>query len=135
MSHKLWLIIYESFSGINLDKLLRLTILDLSKNKIESVDNLYVGNISILNLAQNKISNLSKLSRLLGTCWHQCRPWATLYYYLLKAGDLTTRDRFGEFEFERKWNKWNWRSLFFKSASDAPIAWFKRKWNYSNSWL
>lgn len=56
----------ELSDGINLDKLLRLTILDLSKNKIEAIDNLYVGNISILNLASNKISSLAKLSRLLG---------------------------------------------------------------------
>jgi len=52
---------------INLDRLLRLTILDLSNNNIESIDNLYVGNISILNLSQNGIKHLSKLSRLLGT--------------------------------------------------------------------
>ena len=51
---------------INLDRLLRLTILDLSNNNIESIDNLYVGNISILNLSQNRIKHLSKLSRLLG---------------------------------------------------------------------
>ena len=56
----------ELSDGINLDKLLRLTILDLSKNNIATIDNLYVGNISILNLAMNKISHLSKLSRLLG---------------------------------------------------------------------
>ena len=43
---------------INLDRLLRLTILDLSNNNIESIDNLYVGNISILNLSQNRIKHL-----------------------------------------------------------------------------
>lgn len=56
----------ELSDEINLDRLLRLTILDLSNNKIESIDNLYVGNISILNLSQNRIKHLSKLSRLLG---------------------------------------------------------------------
>lgn len=56
----------ELSDQINLDRLLRLTILDLSNNKIESIDKLYVGNISILNLSNNKIKHLAKLSRLLG---------------------------------------------------------------------
>ena len=56
----------ELTNDINLDRLLRLTILDLSANQITSIDSLFIGNISILNLSNNKVKHLAKLSRLLG---------------------------------------------------------------------
>lgn len=61
-----------NFHGNELNKtqyfesLLRLTVLDLSKNKFENLNQLRVGNVANLNLSENNVKCLGPLSKCLG---------------------------------------------------------------------